>query len=320
MELLNQFNPDDILNDALCQLYIRGALYCRSNLRAPWAFSVERRPTLGFHAVTRGRGWLEVEGEERKILVSKGDLVLLPHGHSHVMRDSSKSKPKSLDEIVAENPLEDGIRLQAGGKGPLTVLLCGGFQVEGRTTNPLLANLPNVIHVRARNGQSASWLQTTLRQIEAETRSARPGAPTVIARLSDILFIQTVRAYFNELTRGAAGGWFGALKDPQVGAAIALIHRQPEVSWDVTSLGARVSMSRSNFSARFSALVGESPLRYLTKRRVQKAAWLLRTSDAKLSEVAERVGYESEIALSRAFNRFMGVPPGKYRRSHSKDH
>lgn len=277
MELLNQFNPDDILNDALCQLYIRGALYCRSNLRAPWAFSVERRTTLGFHAVTRGRGWLEVEGEERKILVSRGDLVLLPHGHSHVMRDSSKSKPKSLDEIVAENPLEDGIRLQAGGKGPLTILLCGGFQVEGRTTNPLLANLPKIIHVMGRNGQSISWLQTTLRQIELETRSARPGTQTVIARLSDILFIQTVRAYFNELTRGATGGWFGALKDPQVGAAIALIHRQPEVSWDVTSLAARVGMSRSNFSARFGALVGESPLKYLTKWRVQKAAWLLRT-------------------------------------------
>jgi AraC-like DNA-binding protein len=320
MELLNQFKPDDVLSDALCHLHVRGALYCRSNLRTPWAFSVERRPTLGFHAVTRGRGWLEVEGEDRKILVSKGDLVLLPHGHSHVMRDSSKSEPKSLDEIVAESPPEDGIRLQAGGKGPLTVLLCGGFQVEGRTTNPLLANLPNIIHIRGRNGQSVSWLQTTLRQIEVETRSTRPGTQTVIARLSDILLIQAVRAYFNELTRGATGGWFGALKDPQVGAAIAQIHRQPEVSWDVTSLAAKVGMSRSNFSAKFGALVGESPLKYLTKWRVQKAAWLLRTSDAKLSEIAERIGYESEIALSRAFNRFMGVPPGKYRRSHARDH
>jgi AraC-like DNA-binding protein len=319
MERLNQFNPDDVLNDTLCHLYVRGALYCRSNLRAPWAFSVDRRPSLGFHAITRGRGWLEVEGEERKILVVAGDFVLLPHGNRHVMRDSSKSRPKPLNEIVRENPLEDGIRLQAGGKGPLTVLLCGGFHVEGRTTNPLLANLPNIIHIKGRNVQSDSWLQTTLRQIELETRATRPGTQTVIARLSDILFIQTVRAYFRELLRGRGASWVGALKDPQVGAAIALIHRQPEASWDVSSLAARVGMSRSNFSARFSALVGESPLRYLTKWRVQKAAWLLRTSDAKLSEVAERIGYESEIALSRAFSRFMGVPPGKYRRMHGKD-
>ena len=318
MELLNHFDPDDVLNDALCQLYIRGTLYCRSNLRAPWAFSVERRPTLGFHAITHGRGWLEVEGEERKILVSKGDLVLLPHGHRHVMRDSSKSQPKPLDEIVAENPLKDGIRLRAGGKGPLTILLCGGFQVEGRTTNPLLANLPNIIHVRGKNGQSVSWLGTILRQIELETRATRPGTQTVIARLSDILFIQTVRAYFNELTREPTGGWFGALKDPQVGAAIALIHGQPEVSWDVTLLAARVGMSRSGFAAKFRALVGEPPLKYLTKWRVQKASRLLRTSDAKLSEVAECTGYESEIALSRAFNRYMGVPPGKYRQSYAK--
>src|SRR5947209_6475255 len=203
MELLNQFNSDDVLNDSLSHLYVRGALYCRSNLRAPWAFSVERRAALGFHAITRGKGWLEVEGEGRKILVSTGDLILLPHGHSHVMRDSPKSRPRPLDEIVAESPLEDGIRLQAGGKGPLTVLLCGGFQAEGRTTNPLLANLPNVIHIKGRNGQSVSWLQTTLRQIELETRSTRPGTQTVIARLSDILFIQALRTYFNESVQGS---------------------------------------------------------------------------------------------------------------------
>lgn len=131
MQLLNPFNPDDVLNDVLGHLHIRGALYCRSNLRAPWAFSSERRTIPVFHAITRGRGWLEIDGMDRKIRVSAGDFVLLPHGHGHIMRDSSKSSPRPLQDIVAENPLEDGIRLQAGGKGPLTVLLCGGFQAEG---------------------------------------------------------------------------------------------------------------------------------------------------------------------------------------------
>lgn len=319
-EVLNQFAGEDALNDALSHLHIRGAVYCRSELRAPWAFSVDKRPTAGFHAISRGKGWLEVEGQDRKIPLSCGDLIVLPRGNAHAMRDAPKTAPIRLDKIIAQNPLEDGIRLRMGGRGPATLLLCGDFQLEGRTIHPLLVNLPDVIHIRGRDGRPAPWVRSTLQQIESETRSIRPGAQTVIARLSDILFVQTVRAYFNESVRGRSSGWIGALKDPQVGTAIAWIHRQPEVSWDVASLAARVGMSRSSFSARFSALVGESPLKYLTKWRVQKAAWLLRTSDGKLSDIANRIGYESEVALSRAFTRFMGVPPGRYRRSHAKDH
>ena len=320
MERLDQFTAEDVLNDALSHLHIKGAVYCRSELGAPWAFSVNRRPTAGFHAITNGKGWLEVEGEDRKILVSAGDLVVLPHGHSHVMRDSPESPPTPLDEIIAQNPLEDGIRLKMGGRGPSTVLLCGGCQFEGRSTNPLLANLPNIIHISGRERRSVNWLRATLRQIDIETRTSRPGALALVARLSDILFIQAVRAYFSRLVDRKEGyinnGWLRALGDPQIGLAIAFIHQQPENEWAVASLASKVGMSRSTFSEKFRALVGVPPLKYVAQWRVHKATWLLRPSDAKIAEIADRVGYDSEVSLSRAFKRFNGMSPGNYRREH----
>jgi len=318
MQLLIRFPGEDALNDVLRHLYVAGAVYCRSDLRPPWAFSMDRKPIAGFHAVVRGRGWLKVEGEDGQVLVSAGDLVVLPRGHAHVMRDNPKTQPTPLDQILAENPLEDGIRLKMGDRGPLTVLLCGGFELEGGTANPLVANLPAIIHIRGKRGQSVPWLQMTLRQLELETDSMRPGSQTLISRLSDVLFIQTVRSFFNGLVEGhlerGTGPWIRALKDPQIGAAIAILHQQPEHDWQVAALASKVGMSRSSFSARFRDLVGEPPLKYLAKWRALKAAWLLRTSDATLAEIAGCVGYESEIALSGAFKRFMGVTPGAYRR------
>jgi len=194
MQLLTQLPGEDALNDVLRHVYVGGAVYCRSDLRPPWAFSMDRKPIAGFHAITRGRGWLRVQGEHRQIPVIAGDLVLLPRGHAHVMAGSPSTEPTPLDQIVAKNPLEEGIRLKISDRGPLTVLLCGGFELEGGTINPLLANLPAVIHVRGSKGRSVPWLQMTLQQLELETRSLRPGGQTLISRLSDILFIPAPNA------------------------------------------------------------------------------------------------------------------------------
>ncbi len=300
----------------LAQLYLRGAVYCRSVLRPPWAFSVDRKPTGAFHAITRGRCWLEVEGQRQRIRVSQGDLIVLPHGDAHSLRDSPATSPLSLQEIIAQNPLEDGIRLRMGNRGPATVLLCGGFQFEGRSVHPLLAHLPKVIHIQKRNGYSDFWVHSTLRHIETETRVMRPGAQTLIARLSEVLFLQVVREYFqSQAYDGGGNTWVGALKDPQIGMAISNVHRRPENAWTVASLASQVRMSRSAFADKFTRLVGEPPLRYVARWRVHKATWHLRTSNEKLTEIARLVGYESEIALSRAFRRFMGTSPGAYRKA-----
>lgn len=270
----------------------------------------------GFHSIARGKGWLEVEGEKQKIRVSQGDLIVLPHGHAHSLRDTPATSPTPPHEIIAQNPLEDGIRLRMGNRGPTTVLLCGGFQLEGRSTHPLLANLPKVIHIRGRKRDGASWVHSTLRYIERETRIKQPGAETLIARLSDVLFIQIVREYFNSQGYdGAKNTWLRALRDPQIGMAITSIHRQPENGWTVAFLASQVGMSRSMFAAKFTELVGEPPLWYVARWRAHKAAWFLRTSDEKLAEIARRIGYESETALSRAFRRFVGTSPGAYRKT-----
>src|SRR5262249_38272134 len=162
MKLLHPRGLEDALSDALRHLHVGGAVYCRSELRAPWAFGVERQASARFHAVVEGRGWLEVEGEEGRIEVGAGDLVMLPQGHGHVMRDSTGTPPVSLSELIALHPLEDGIRMRAGGRGAATVVICGWFELEERRTDPLLTSLPSVIHIRGKGGRPVPWLRSTL--------------------------------------------------------------------------------------------------------------------------------------------------------------
>lgn len=166
MKALNPTRDQDALNDVLSHIYVKGAIYCRSDLRPPWAFSVDRRPAAGFHAITRGKGWLKVEGESSKIAVCRGDLIVLPHGHAHVLSDAFETAPTPLEEMVAKHPLEDGIRLRMGESGPATILLCGEFQFDGRSAHPLVANLPKLIHIPGRNGEARLGIHSTLQQIE----------------------------------------------------------------------------------------------------------------------------------------------------------
>ena len=311
---MDQFAGADALSDVLAHLHIKATVYCRSDLRAPWAFRVDRKDSASFHALTRGRASLEVKGVDGAITLKPGDLVLIPHGNGHVLRHSSKAKPIALDELIAQNPLEDGIRLKMSGRGARTTVLCGSFQFDGSEINPLVASLPPVIHIRGER-KRGSLLQMTLRRIDLETQNSMPGARTLIARLSDVLFLQAVRTYFARLSKDGQGeGWIRALKDPQIGRAITLIHRNPESPWSVALLASEVAMSRSSFSARFKSMVGESPLKYVARWRVLKAAWLLQNSNAKLTEVARTVGYNSDIALNKVFKRLLKTAPGAYRR------
>jgi AraC-like DNA-binding protein len=158
------------------------------------------------------------------------------------------------------------------------------------------------------------WLETSLQFMASEMASGQPGAETVVSRLADILFVQAVRAH---LAQGRAGatGWLRAIVDPRIGPALSLIHQRPEEPWTVEALASRVAMSRSAFAARFTALVEEPPLTYLTRWRMHRATRLLRTSPANVGEIAARVGYEAEAAFNKAFKRWIGVPPGAYRRA-----
>jgi AraC-like DNA-binding protein len=178
----------------------------------------------------------------------------------------------------------------------------------------LVSLLPKMICVESWDTPQSEWIQSTLRFIAAEARALRPGGETVITRLADILVIQAIRSWI-ESDPSAQTGWLGALQDPQIGRAIMLVHRDPARAWSVAALASEVAMSRSAFAARFTELVGESPMQYVTRWRMHVAVASLREDGARLGEIARRLGYQSEAAFSRAFKRFIGVSPGSIRRS-----
>src|SRR5215469_413149 len=311
MEPLTHFQ-EDVLADVIGSIHLQSTLYCRAKMGAPWGFRVSRREVATFHLVTAGTCWLTVEGIDKPVPLTEGHLVILPHGHAHTMTDHPETPVTRLEDLISMQPKGKDGTFSSGGRGAGTTLVCGGLQLEDHMTNPLFAILPAYIHIRSQNRQAIPWLRAIVELVKSEARANRLEAETVIARLSEILFIKAVRAYISTIGDGNAG-WLGALKDPQIGQALALVQHRPGESWTVESLASHVSLSRSAFSAKFKQLVGEAPMQYITRVRLTKAAALLRTQPATLVEVALSVGYDSEVAFSKAFKRYFGIAPGAYR-------
>ncbi|MCU7885433.1 MAG: AraC family transcriptional regulator [Candidatus Thiodiazotropha sp. (ex Lucinoma annulata)] len=306
--------PDftDPLGETLHLLRLNGTFYCRSELTAPWG--IELPPFEGrmmFHVVTAGHCWLEVEGEEPHLL-QQGSLALVPHGNGHCIRSKPTDETLPLFDIPVERVSDRYEIMRHGGDGELTHLTCGVVRFDHVAGQQLIALLPKVLQIDTWADEEGSWLQSTLRFIAREARELRPGGETVITHLADILIIQAIRSWLDSAP-DANRGWLAALRDKYVGKALAAIHREPEKDWTVASLAKEVGMSRSGFSARFTDLVGDSAMRYLTQWRMQLArAQLLETSDS-LSVLANRLGYQSEAAFCRAFKRVFGVSPGSIR-------
>lgn len=304
--------PTDPLGETLHLLRLTGTLYCRSELTAPWG--IDLPPFEGcmmFHVVTAGRCWLEVEGAEPRLLL-KGSLVLIPHGTGHCIRSCQEADAEPLFDIPVEQVSDRYEIMRYGGGGDFTHLTCGVVRFDHVAAEHLVDLLPKVIQIDTWDEEEGSWLQTTLRFISREARNLGPGGETVITRLADIIVIQMIRAWIDSAPK-ADQGWLTALRDKQVGQALTSIHREPEREWTVASLAKEVGMSRSSFSARFTNLVGESAMRYLTHWRMRLARIRLRETSEPISILAARVGYQSEAAFCRAFKRVFGVPPGSVR-------
>ncbi len=310
MEALAAFPQTDAVADLLRLVHVRSTIYCRSEMLAPWGFRVEARDNASFHLLTEGAAWLGLDGVAEPIRLAAGDLVILPTGRAHELRDAPPSPAPPLEEILANHPVPNG-RLRYGGDGPRSALLCGGFAIDGRQVHPLLASLPPVLHVRGRSGAPAPWLEDTLRLITAEMTTAYPGAETVVMRLTDILLMQAIRA---SLAGDGKASALRGLADPRIGRAVRLLHDHPERDWTLARLSGFAAMSPSALSARFRELLGESPMRYLARTRLARAAEYLRSGEDSLLAIAGRTGYESDVSLSKAFKRYFGVPPGSYRK------
>jgi AraC-like DNA-binding protein len=303
MRRLSELPSDDVLSEVLRAVRVRSTVWCLSDLAEPWAFGVAPREAASFHLVLGGRGVLDVDGVARDVEIAAGNLVVLPHGHGHALRDGPGTPVRLLDDLLAETPALDG-RLVRGHGGARTEILCGGFVLEGRSAAPLLALLPPFLHVRGPN----DWLDGTISLLRQELPAFAPGADAVVTRLTDLLVTQAIR----EVLSASDGA--GALRDPLAAAAVRLLHDRPDHPWTVEELAHAVALSRSALSERFKAATGESPHRYLTRIRLTRAAEELRTTDAPVYEIARRYGYGSDVSFSKAFRRAVGVSPGRYRR------
>ncbi len=303
----------DPLGETLHLLRLTGSLYCRAELTAPWGVALPPfEGCMMFHVVTAGRCWLEVEGAEPRLL-QQGSLALVPHGTGHCIRSGPDADAEPLFDIPVEQVSERYEIMRHGGGGDFTHTICVVVRFDHVAAEHLIALLPRVLQIDTWDDDAGSWLQSTLRFISREAKELRPGGETVITRLADILVIQMIRSWIDSAPE-ADRGWLAALRDEQVGRALTSIHRAPERDWTVASLAKEVGMSRSAFSARFTNLVGESAVRYLTQWRMRLARTHLRETSEPLSVLADRLGYQSEAAFCRAFKRVCGVPPGSIRR------
>jgi AraC-like DNA-binding protein len=322
----------DPLGEALHVLRMSGTFYVRSELTAPWGLELPPEPrALWFHVMNAGGGLLEVEGAEPRRL-RPGDFALVPHGEGHRVRSDPQAAAPRVDTLPHDYASDRYAVLRHGGGGEPTSMVCGTVRFGHPAARNLMALLPRIVVIEApgtpvvaparaavgAGSPETEWMQATLRLIAAEAAALRPGGEAIITRLSDILVIQAIRAW---IARDPAGqtGWLGALQDPRIGRAMSLVHRDPARPWSVATLASEAAMSRSAFAARFTELVGEPAMRYVTRWRMHMALDLLQQQDVSVAELAARLGYDSEAAFSRAFKRTVGMSPGAARRSHPDD-
>jgi len=301
----------DILGDLLSTLRFSTLVYGHIELGAPWGLSFPDLPgTASLVVVARGSAQIETDKSGEATVLSAGDVALLPGGGAHVLRDGKGSPVHVL--AASQCQRASGMNpLRLGGKGARTTLVAGSFRYGAGRRLPLFETLPPVIHIAASDGRASPWLSSTVQLLIAETTARSPGGTVVVSRLVDVLFVQALRTF---LMGGTCRHGLRALGDPQIGKALQWVHERPAEAWTVEGLAHAVGMSRSAFAARFSELVGEPPLEYVSRWRMTKAAELLRESKLSVLDVAEQAGYRSEAAFNRAFKRYEGTAPARYRR------
>jgi AraC-like DNA-binding protein len=298
----------DVLADVLNTLELKGWLSSRRELAKPWRYDFAASRDSLFHVLNDGGGYLQVEGEAGPVRVEDGDVLLFPTGHPHSLYDSPDS-PLTKRVQLDYSP-ERGHQVVSAGGEPKPLLLCGAFHFEYPNDFPLLHRLPTLIHIPGTQGRADESFADLVRMIARESASPQPGAQVMLRRLTELLFIQVIRLWIDQQ---ASVGWVGALRDQPVSTALSLIHQSPERRWKVGELAEAAALSRSAFSARFTALVGEPPMTYLTRWRMLRATRLLK-NEVRTETIADLLGYESEAAFRKAFKREIGIPPAQYRK------
>lgn len=314
----------DVLSDVLKVVRLDGALFFNGEFSAPWCVSSSRSETIApyfspraghliiFHFLTEGRAYAKLLNGHREELTA-GDIVVFPHGDAHFLGNGSPAKPVDSFKTFGRN-LTEGVKVaRFGGGGELTRFVCGFLACEPRMSSVFLAGLPPILKVHVVNEPSGQWLENSIRFSVGDDSGSHAGTGVVLAKLSEVLFVETLRRYINTLPPGQIG-WLAGARDPLIGQALALMHKSPAHPWTVSDLARRVGVSRTRFADRFRHFLGEPPMSYLARWRVKLGAEILQSTEDSVAEVAASVGYGSEAAFNRAFKRELDCPPAQFRR------
>ena len=319
----------DALSDVLRVAHLTGGVFLHADFFAPWCMSARVGPehwglALGpashlilYHYVIEGDLHVRVEGEGGETLViGAGEVVLLPRNDVHLMGSDLSLPPVPGRDIIRRPPNGGLFSIHHGGAGARTRVICGFLGYASAEGNPVLSTLPPLLKFNTGQGGAAEWIRSTFQYAAEEVAAGRPGSETVLAKLSELLFVEAVRRYAEVLPEGQTG-WLAGLREPHVARALALMHGDIRRRWTVDDLGREVGLSRSALAERFIRLIGIPPMHYLAGWRMQVATQKLRNTNASLAQVAEIVGYDSEAAFSRAFKKAFGTAPATWRRSNS---
>ena len=314
----------DVLSEVLKAVTLRGAVFYNAEFSAPWGVRTPDSRKVAshvapdgghviiFHLLIDGRGAARVENGERLPLVA-GDIVVFPHGDPHIMENGG---PRTLQDNEKElhRVMEQGLKLARwGGGGEVTRFVCGYMACDPRLSRLVLAGLPPIFKVNIRDDDGGRWLESSIRFSVEGAGGATPGGEAVLAKLSEVLFVETLRRYVAQWPDGRTG-WLAGARDPEVGKALALMHGRPAHPWTLADLAKESGVSRSVLAERFRHFLSQPPMAYLTRWRLQLGARALLSTSQSVAQVAAEVGYESEAAFNRAFKRAFGVPPARFRR------
>jgi AraC-like DNA-binding protein len=318
----------DVLSEVLKAVKLDGAIFYNAEFSSPWCsrspassvvapyLSRESRHVIMYHLMTEGRGYAYVEGDDRRITVEAGNIVIFPHGDPHVLGNGPPVKPVD-NELELQRIMSHGLMpARSGGGGELTKYICGYMICDPQLSQMFLGGLPKIFTVNIRNDAAGQWLENSIRYSVGSASASMPGGEAVLAKLSEVLFVETLRRYMN-LLPPEQKGWLAGARDPEVGKALALLHRKPAHPWTIAALATEAGTSRSVLAERFRRYLSETPIAYLTRWRLQLGAQMLKSSRSSVAQIAAEVGYESEPAFNRAFKREFGLPPARFR-AHAK--
>jgi AraC-like DNA-binding protein len=317
----------DAFSEILSGVKLNGALFFNADFSAPWGFAAPASKALApslapgaphlviYHLVIEGRAVARL-GDGEWLSLGPGDVVIFPHGDPHLVTSGEEwCEPQQTSAIIRKLMTRDLTALRAGGGGTTTRFVCGFMSCDPHISRPILDGLPRIFKVNVRADRSGQWLESSIMHLVEEAGSGRVGSEVMLAKLSEALFVDTLRRYVMSLPEREIG-WLAGTRDSIVGKCLGLMHSRVDHPWTIAKLANEVGTSRSALSERFTSYLAEPPMTYLTRWRLQLASRSLTRTPRGVAEIASEVGYESEAAFNRAFKRQFGIPPARYRREH----